>query len=155
MLYHYLALLRGVGRIYLTRGSCDPDMHTRDNSLALFDLLSFPHIHDHRLLYNFIWILQALFQRVSNEIVWHIELLRYLRIRKWSERFFNSFTARFTSTQPLEFVDQQQKSYKCELHYDYHDIITNPMCWSIIYKKLNRQEYWDAQAFKVGWSDIR
>ncbi|KAF9465621.1 hypothetical protein BDZ94DRAFT_1189141 [Collybia nuda] len=31
---------------------------------------------------------------------------------------------------------------------DYYDIITRPMCWSIIDEKLNRHEYWDVQAFK-------
>jgi hypothetical protein len=32
---------------------------------------------------------------------------------------------------------------------DYFDIVTNPMCWSIIDSKLDRHEYWDVKAFKV------
>lgn len=33
---------------------------------------------------------------------------------------------------------------------DYFDIIKQPMCWNMIDAKLDRHEYWDLQAFKVG-----
>lgn len=33
---------------------------------------------------------------------------------------------------------------------DYLDIVKQPMCWNTIDAKLDRHEYWDLQAFKVG-----
>ena len=33
---------------------------------------------------------------------------------------------------------------------DYYEKIAKPMCWSVIEGKLERHEYWDLQAFKVG-----
>ena len=33
---------------------------------------------------------------------------------------------------------------------DYYEKIQKPMCWSVIEGKLERHEYWDLQAFKVG-----
>jgi NuA3 HAT complex component NTO1 len=32
---------------------------------------------------------------------------------------------------------------------DYYDIVTKPMCWTMIEAKLDRHGYWDTQAFKV------
>ena len=32
---------------------------------------------------------------------------------------------------------------------DYYDIITRPMCWSVIDKKLTAHSYMDLQDFKV------
>lgn len=33
---------------------------------------------------------------------------------------------------------------------DYYDIVKNPMTWDAIDAKLDRHEYWDLGAFKVG-----
>lgn len=32
---------------------------------------------------------------------------------------------------------------------DYHDVIKNPMSWSVIDSKLDKHQYWDLQSFKV------